>query len=100
MCKNSICTSTKHKSDISAMYTDIVSALLGASKPHHKCIKRGNVRPGWNTYVAEFYAEAREATKSWAMAGKPRQGPIFEYKKSTNAKYKYAICLIKKKSNV
>ena len=96
MCKNSNCTNTKHKMDISAMYTDIVSALLGASKPHHKCIKRGNVRPGWNTYVAEFYAEACEATKFWAMAGKPRQGPIFEYKKSTNAKYKYAIRFIKK----
>ena len=46
--------------------------------------------------MAEFYAEAREATKSWAMAGKPRQGPIFEYKMSTNSKYKYAIRFISK----
>ena len=44
--------------------------------------------------MAEFYAEAHEATKSWAMAGKLRQGPIFEYKKSTNTKYKYAIRFI------
>ena len=57
ICKNSNCTNTKHKTDISAMYTDIVSALLEASKPHLKRIKRGKVRPGWNTYVAKFYAE-------------------------------------------
>ena len=44
----------------------------------------------------EFYAEALEATKSWAMAGKPRRGPVFECKKSTNTKYKYAICFISK----
>lgn len=66
MCKNRNCTSIKHKTDISGMYTDFVSALLEASKPHLKRRRRGNVRPGWNTYVAEFYAEAREATKSWA----------------------------------
>lgn len=46
--------------------------------------------------MAEFYAEAREATKSWAMASKPRQGPIFEYKKSTNTQYKYAVHFISK----
>lgn len=93
-CKDYNCTNNNHKSCISAMYTDIISCLLEASKPHLKAAKRGQVRPGWNTYVAEFYAEAREATKSWAMAGKPRQGPIFEYKKSTNAKYKYAVRFI------
>ena len=62
--------------------------------------KGGKTWPGWNAYVAEFYAEAREATRSWAMAGKPRQGPIFEYKKSTNAKCKYAIRLLVKMSSI
>ena len=66
---------TPNITDISAMYTDIVSALLVASKPHLKRVKRGKVLPGWNTYVAEFYAEAREAT---------------------NTKYKYAIRFISK----
>ena len=51
--------------------------------------KTHNIRPGWNKYGAEYRAEACEATKSWAMAG--RQGSVFEYKKLTNARYKYAI---------
>lgn len=96
MCKNGNYTNSKHIIDISAMYTAIVSALLEASKSLLKHKKGGKTLPGWNAYVAEFYAEAREATRSWAMAGKPRQGPIFEYKKSTNAKCKYAIRFISK----
>ncbi len=96
ICKNSNCTDIKHKIDVSVMYNHIVTALFEASKPLCKPRKKGKARPGWNTYVAEFYAEACEATKSWAMAGKPRQGPIFEYKKHTNAKYKYAIRYINK----
>lgn len=46
--------------------------------------------------MADFYAEACEATKSWSLAGKPRQGPIFEHKKHTNAKYKYAVRYIRR----
>ena len=56
--------------------------------------KTHNIRPGWNKYVAEYRAEACEATKSWTMAGRPRQGSVFEYKKLTNARYKYAIRFI------
>lgn len=46
--------------------------------------------------MAGYHTEAQEATKSWAIAGRPRQGPVFEHKKLTNAKYNYAIRFIYK----
>ncbi len=34
--------------------------------------------------------------KTWDAAGRPRQCPLFEYKKLMNAKYKHAVCSIRK----
>ena len=45
----------------------------------------GNVKQGWNDYVEELRAEARNAFKLWAEAGKSKHGPLFEHKKLTNA---------------
>lgn len=73
------------------MYNHIVTALLEASTHLCKCKKKGKARPGWNTSMGEFYVKAYEVTKSRALAGKPRQGPIFEHKKHTNAKNKIKI---------
>lgn len=77
------------------MHTDIVHALYEGSKPYYRYKnKNHNNKPGWKEYVAGYHTEAREATKSWAIAGRPRQGPVFEHKKLTNARYKYAIRFI------
>lgn len=95
-CRNNNCTNLKHKTNVVELYNPIVSSLLVASKPLCRPKKKGKATPGWNACVAEFYTEACEATNSWALAGRPRQGPLFEYKKYTNAKYKYAVRYVKK----
>lgn len=86
-----------HKGDVCSLYNDIVKALVECGKPLYKSrTKKNSVMPGWNTYVAVFYEQAREATTEWALAGRPRQGPVYENKKLTNARYKYAVRFIRR----
>ena len=78
------------------MYDKIVGALDTASKPMYKNNNRArNIRPRWNEHVAELHEAAREAYMLWVRAGKPRQGPLFELKKRSNARRKYALRFIK-----
>ena len=58
--------------------------------------KQHNVRPGWNEYVSELHAEAKEAFKTWVLSGKARHGPECERKKQANARFKYAVRFIKR----
>lgn len=53
-------------------------------------------KPGWNAYVADFFARAREASTEWILIGRPRNEAIFEQKRVTNAQYKYAVQYISK----
>nr|XP_055036878.1 uncharacterized protein LOC129424288 [Misgurnus anguillicaudatus] len=88
MCSDVNCKDPSHQRDICSMYNDIVNALHGCSKPFFKLKGIPNkTRPGWSKYVSEYQDEAREAFKLWDIAGRPRQGPELEYKKSTNARY-------------
>ncbi len=99
MCKDVNCMSEQHNKDLCAMYDDVVAALNNGSKPFCKLNKHGrkyNIRPGWHEHVAPYHAEAREAHKLWAMAGRPWQGPELEYKKLANARFKYAVRFISK----
>lgn len=82
------------------MYNKIVNVLYDCSKLYlrHKN-KVNNIRPGWSKYVAEYRLQEyvsmlQEACKLWVLASRPRQGPEFEYKKLTKARYKYAIYFI------
>lgn len=50
----------------------------------------------WNKYVAEYHAEVHK----WVLADVPRQVSVFEDKKLTNAKYKYAVHICKKKKKL
>ncbi|XP_058650707.1 uncharacterized protein LOC131551670 [Onychostoma macrolepis] len=91
MCSDVNCKDVNHQRDICSMYNDIVNALHGCSKPFIKSKGIMNkTKPGWSKYVAE----SQEAHKLWVMAGRPRQGPELEYKKSKNLRYKYAIRFI------
>ncbi len=40
--------------------------------------------------MAALHTEAKEAFQAW-VAAEPRQGPAVDYKKLTNARYKYAM---------
>lgn len=98
-CLNMNCTDPQHAVDLCDSYDNIIKALhasAGSFCSHKKVL---NIKPGWNEYVAEHHAAAREAFKLWTNAGRPRQGDVFEYKKQANARYKYALCHIKNNEN-
>lgn len=78
---------------------NIVKSLLDLSRTLYKTHRLYKVKPGWNGYVEEIHVEARRAFKSWDESGRHKQGPLFEYKKQANAKFKYALHFIKRKEN-
>ena len=46
---------------------------------------------GWNDYVKEHHAVARDALWWWKFYNNPRQGPIYHDMKSARARFKYAL---------
>lgn len=36
------------------------------------------VKPGWSSHETEFLLKAREASKEWILAGKPRHGSDYK----------------------
>ena len=99
MCLNMNCTDPQHVADLCNMYDNITSALIASSEPFCRPKKVFKIKPGWNEYVAEHHSAAREAFKCWSEAGRPRQGDVFEIKKQTNARFKYAVRHIKNNEN-
>ena len=92
--------SPKSNRPIISMYDTIVKCLNASSELVNKSkCKVPNIRPGWNEFVAEQYAEAREAFRLWSEAGRPRHGVLLDMKKLTNARVKYALRFIKKNEN-
>ena len=61
--------------------------------------KSNYIKPGWNDYVADIYAESRSLYHLWNNNGKPKQGYIFEMYKVGKAKCKQSLRLIKKYSD-
>ena len=47
--------------------------------------------PGWNDYVREHHAVAREAHWWWKFNNKPRHGEIYHSMISAQARFKYAL---------
>ena len=56
------------------MYDDIVKCLYASSEPfiNHRS-KVPNIRPGWNEFVSEQHAAAREAFRLWSEADPDRE---------------------------
>ena len=84
------------------MYNDIVCCLEKAGNNLYSNVKKKKYvnRPGWSEYVSEFYKAARDAFSIWCEVGKPRQGPVFELRKRSNARFKYALRFIKSNEEV
>lgn len=81
-CLDPNCKNAKHCSDLCELYEDIIKCLRDSTH----CLqsnghKSWSVKPGWNDFVDEHHAAAREAFTLWHEAGKPRQGALFEAKK-------------------
>lgn len=47
-----------------------------------------NNKQGWNKFEAAHHTAAKEAFLAWVQMGRLRKGPVLEYKKHTNARYK------------
>lgn len=96
-CTKLNCQDTTQSGNACSMYNDIVRVLEVASQSlYTRSQKAKKIKPGWNKFVASHHAEANEAHRAWVIAGRPRQGPVLESKKKTNAKYKYALRYISK----
>ena len=46
--------------------------------------------------MADHHTVAKDAHKSWVLAGRPREGPVLDSKKLTYARFKYAVRYVKK----
>ena len=98
-CSSLNCANAQHISDLTIYYNKFVLALKEAS---NFLVVSGDPgrnrapRPGWNEYVAPYFEKSRTAYSLWRDFGCPRQGPIFEYKKSTQAQYKRVLRFIKR----
>ena len=60
---------------------------------------RNNCRPGWNDHVDELHQMAWDKFLVWVNEGKPRHGLIFNDLKSTRARFKYGLRILKQHKN-
>ena len=57
---------------------------------------KGTIKPGSSDYVAELYNAHKDVARLWCNAGKPRNGDLFELRRVSKARYKYALRFIKR----
>ena len=62
----------------------------------HFPLRNYDFKPGWSDYVAELYSTFRDVVKLWGNAGKPRQGYLFELRRTSKARFKFALRYIKR----
>ena len=87
---NCSCDNSDHVFLIEKYFCDIVAAIETADK----CLPR--VKPGisksyWNNELSDLKTASFEAFQLWRDSGKPLSGPIFDLKKKSHYRYKYAI---------
>ena len=100
VCRNVKCTKPDHVNALNKLYDEIINCLTTASEPLYKFVKcNAAQKPGWNEHAANLHEVARDTFLMWQDQGKPRQGPIFELKKHTQARFKYAVRFIKQNEN-
>lgn len=103
-CKDMNCNSTKCKEQIDELHDNIISCLNTASEytfnKNSVEPKKSNAVPGWNIYVKESHALAREAFITWKEAGKPRTGMLAETMRRTRLHFKYSLRFCRRKKNL
>ena len=92
-CNNINCDNTLNILQVKQFYNEIVTCLIKSGEEVTPgSTKKQNVnKPGWSVHVAELYKAPKDAYKTWASNGKPRNGPIYEMYRSSRAQCKYAI---------
>ena len=61
---------------------------MGIQEPNKPGFKQV---PGWNEYLKELHAEAREYFLCWVSCDRPKQGPIFKDMTQSRAQFKAAL---------
>jgi exonuclease III len=79
---------------IDSTYNTIISVLNNAAYQHVPRVKANVLKFWWDQELSELKDKAIASNKLWMEAGKPRNGVIFDNRKSDKYKYK---CLIKRK---
>ena len=97
-CSNVTCV--VHKAQIDSSYPRLLASL---STSAHVCFparsKCSKVVPGWNMHVRKFKDSAVFWNTVWVEAGCPSSGVVFDLRKRTKAKYKYAIRKVKRRKD-
>ena len=93
-CKNTNCSNVEHAQSISKFYDDIIDGLHIAGTKISSGTSRNNSSctvAGWNDHLKELHSIARDAFQLWRECGKPRHGPLFDFKRRTHSRFKYAL---------
>ena len=92
LCTNVHCK--EHVSDIDYFYTCIINCIQSAEKeciPFESIGKSFHIVPGWNEYVKDCHAVARDAFWLWNLYGRPNHGHLYHNMRSSRAQFKYAL---------
>ena len=97
-CTDVNCCDTSHINDTNLFYEQTMRSLLQASDTvfSNPPAYKGTIKPGWSDYVAELYNAHKDVARLWCNAGKPRNGDLFELRRVSKARYKYALRFIKR----
>ena len=97
LCNNAHCI--EHVTDIDNFYTCIINGIQSAEKkciPFESIAKNYHTVPGWNEYVKDNHAVARDAFWLWNLYGRPNQGQLYHSMRSSRAHFKYALKFAKR----
>jgi hypothetical protein len=93
LCNDAKCKCVDHIHAIDDMYNQNLNCLLDSSQIllGDKKVNFKKQVPGWNEWVKEHHAQAREAFLMWRAGGSPRAGVLFDAMKRTQAFFKLAL---------
>ncbi len=94
MCDDPLCKREEHKAAIDVMYDELLVCLNNASASLLSCndaCHSDQQIPGWNDWVKEHHANARDSFLLWRSGGSPRCGQLFDMMKKSRAAFKLAL---------
>ena len=100
-CKDVHCTDKNHIECISQFYDSIINSLYSASTQVMPGVQSNHYPTvaGWNDHVKDLHAIARDTFKLWCSCGKPKYGPLFDLKRRSHARFKYALRACQRNEN-
>ena len=96
-CTDVNCCDASHINDTNLFYEQTMRSLIQASDTvFSNDAYKGTTKTGWSAYVAELYNAHKDVARLWCNAGKPRNGDVFELRRVSKTRYKYALRFIKR----